>query len=546
VDRIIRICSFAVAVTLLLPANAFGKSEDVPPESVLFWQAQRSEFGGKPAEALKSYAQLVGKLPTSAVAADRLLKAAILHGDYASALKAARAQQLANSGDSTLPLLFYVDAWKRKDWAGAEQAAAWLEDRNIFNFMTPILTAWADVAQGKQGTISNAALRESGLLTFYTYDQLIYLYLANGNVDAAQRKLGSFPGFGDDYARHMAINAAEHLGRNGEADYANSLLAHIGLDPVKFAEKPARFSSEIALSALFSRLSDQLQEQGVPDQALTFARLANWVAPQDRYAAITLAKRLSEQRQPLQARALLDSITPARPQWSWALTYKTRILRDDGRAKDALALVRSAREQKPNSAELMLLEAQQLEADRDREAAAKLYRTLIANNGKELPQGRLVAYRLLLAQSLYETPNWQEARASLEEALKLDSENPQILNMLGYGLLERREDVKRGFELVSKAHRLAPQSAAITDSLGWGHYLNGDFSKAVPLLEQAVEGAISDVTINEHLGDAYWKVGRAIEARYAWRASALQAEGATAERIQAKLDLGWSEATAAP
>jgi Flp pilus assembly protein TadD len=96
------------------------------------------------------------------------------------------------------------------------------------------------------------------------------------------------------------------------------------------------------------------------------------------------------------------------------------------------------------------------------------------------------------------------------------------------------------------AHKLAPNSPAITDSLAWGHYLNGDYAKAVPLLERAVEGAINDVTINEHLGDAYWKVGRAIEARYAWRAAVLQAEGEEAKRIAAKIDTGWSEATAAP
>jgi Flp pilus assembly protein TadD len=159
--------------------------------------------------------------------------------------------------------------------------------------------------------------------------------------------------------------------------------------------------------------------------------------------------------------------------------------------------------------------------------------------------GRRVTYRMLLAQTLDPSRDWPVIRATLEEALALNSTNPQLLNSLGYGLLERREDVKRGFELVAKAHGLASQSPAITDSLGWGHYLNGEYAKAVSLLEKAVEGAINDVTINEHLGDAYWHVGRAIEARYAWKASILQAEGEEAKRIAAKIDLGWTEATAA-
>jgi tetratricopeptide (TPR) repeat protein len=443
-------------------------------------------------------------------------------------------------------LLFFVDAWKRKDWAGATQATGQLEERGIFGFMAPILTAWTDTAQGRKGAISNAALRDSGLLTYYAYDQQVFLHLANGNIDAAQRRLSGFPGFGDDYARHMAMSVAEHLGRNGEADYANSLLAHIGLDAAAFAPKATAFDGGVAISALFSRLSDQMEQQSVPDQALTFARLAHWLAPQDPFAVITLAKRLAEQRQTPQALALLDGIPAHRPQWSWALNYKARMARQAGRADDALALVRAARRQKPNSTELMLLEAQQLEQDKDRAGAAALYRKLVSNSDSETAQGRAVTYKLLLAQALYDGPNWTEARSALEAALKIDGNNSQILNMLGYGLLERREDVKRGFELVAKAHRLSPQSAAITDSLGWGHYLNGDYDKAVPLLEQAVEGAISDVTINEHLGDAYWQVGRKVEARYAWRAAALQAEDEAAERIGTKIDQGWSEATAAP
>ncbi len=545
-DRTIRTCSCLLAAALLLPGVAWAKGDDIPAESALFWQAQRAELGGKQADALKTYVQLVGKIPTSAVAADRLYAAALVQGDFSNALKAARAQQLSDGGDATLPIVFFTDAWNRKDWKAARGAAGWLEERGIFGFMAPILAAWVDVAETGKGQISNSALRESGLLAYYSNDQQIYLYIASGHIDAAKRRLGSFPGFGDDYARHMAIIAAEYFGRNGEADYANSILDHIGLDPVAFGAKPSAFEPNTAISALFSRMSDQLEEQNLSDQALGFARFAQWIAPTSPYAAITLSKRLTEWGQGSKAQSLLDSISPQRPQWSWALTYKAGILRDSGRADDALKLVRLAHSQRSNSRELTQLEAQQLWASEDRSGAADLYRKLISDADSKTSNQRKVTYRLLLAQTLYGGSQWPEARAALEEALRIDGNNANILNMLGYGLLERREDVKRGFELVAKAHRLAPQSAAITDSLGWGHYLNGEYDKAVALLEQAVEGALSDVTINEHLGDAYWKVGRTIEARYAWRAASLQADGDAAERLSAKIDFGWTEATASP
>jgi tetratricopeptide (TPR) repeat protein len=532
---------------MLAASPLAAKNADRSNEADLFWKAQRAELSGRSDVALQSYDKLLGKLPESSVAVDRLFDIAIAQGNLHSALKAARAQQLANNGDAALPLIFFVDAWRRNDWVEAETAVRWNDERTVFGFLSPILDAWINLAKRNPGAISNAELRDSGLLTYYSYDQLVYLDLANNDINSAQRRLSSFPGFGEDYARHMAMTAAEHFGRNGAADYANSLLNHIGTEPNSFPGKPGAFPAGHALSALFSRLSDQLDEQGIGEQSLYFARLAHWVAPESAFGRMTLSARLAKRGINAEASALLSSIADSRAQWSWALGNKARLFLANEKDAEALLLIRSARLSRPNAVDLTLLEAQQLEAKKDLGGAAALYRELIAaadNSGAK--NGRALTFRLLLAQALSAQGDWAGSRVVLEEAVKLNGNNAQVLNMLGYGLLEQREDTKRGLELVAKAHSLAPQSPAITDSLGWGHYLNGEYEKAVPLLEQAVEAAINDVTINEHLGDAYWHSGRAIEARYAWRSALLQASGEQAVRIAAKNDLGWTEAHAAP
>ena len=46
------------------------------------------------------------------------------------------------------------------------------------------------------------------------------------------------------------------------------------------------------------------------------------------------------------------------------------------------------------------------------------------------------------------------------------------------------------------------------------------------------------MTIQEHLGDAYWHAGRRYEARYAWRAAAIHAGPGDAERLSSKLAAG--------
>ena len=50
------------------------------------------------------------------------------------------------------------------------------------------------------------------------------------------------------------------------------------------------------------------------------------------------------------------------------------------------------------------------------------------------------------------------------------------------------------------------------------------------MLEQAAQGQPADVEINEHLGDAYFAAGRRVEARFAWKAASVYAEGAAAAR----------------
>ena len=58
----------------------------------------------------------------------------------------------------------------------------------------------------------------------------------------------------------------------------------------------------------------------------------------------------------------------------------------------------------------------------------------------------------------------------------------------------------------------------IIDSLGWAYYRLGRYDDAVRELEKAVELKAGDPVINDHLGDAYWKVGRTLEAKFQWNA----------------------------
>ena len=58
-------------------------------------------------------------------------------------------------------------------------------------------------------------------------------------------------------------------------------------------------------------------------------------------------------------------------------------------------------------------------------------------------------------------------------------------------------------------------------------------------LERAVELKPEDPTINDHLGDAYWRVGRALEARFQWsHAKDLNPDKDDLPKIEEKLKSG--------
>jgi Flp pilus assembly protein TadD len=61
----------------------------------------------------------------------------------------------------------------------------------------------------------------------------------------------------------------------------------------------------------------------------------------------------------------------------------------------------------------------------------------------------------------------------------------------------------------------------------------------VEQLERAAELRPEDPVINDHLGDAYWQVGRKLEATFQWsHARDLDPEPAELEKIVKKLEGG--------
>jgi Flp pilus assembly protein TadD len=118
--------------------------------------------------------------------------------------------------------------------------------------------------------------------------------------------------------------------------------------------------------------------------------------------------------------------------------------------------------------------------------------------------------------ALERAKQWDRAEADFKRALEINPEHPDVLNYLGYSWLDRGENLAEARSLIELAYAKSPDNGYIVDSLGWAMYLAGDYQGAVEKLERAVELRPGDATLNDHLGDAYWKVGRRNEARFQW------------------------------
>lgn len=176
----------------------------------------------------------------------------------------------------------------------------------------------------------------------------------------------------------------------------------------------------------------------------------------------------------------------------------------------ALKIARAAAASGDTDARVTL--ADLLRADEQYPEAAQVLSSLIT-------EAKAPDWRLLYARGVaYERMNnWPEAQADLQAALKAHPDEPELLNYLGYSWIDRGEHLKEAMAMVQKAVAANPHSGAMVDSLGWAYYRLGDYKQAVEKLEQAVELEAGDPEINNHLGDAYWKVGRRDEAQFQWR-----------------------------
>jgi len=126
--------------------------------------------------------------------------------------------------------------------------------------------------------------------------------------------------------------------------------------------------------------------------------------------------------------------------------------------------------------------------------------------------------------------NYKKADEDLLKSLKINPDEPYVLNYLAYSWLERDYKINEAIKMLENAYSEEKNDPYIIDSIGWGYFLINDYLKAEKFLRRALELMPEDPIVNDHYGDILWKLDRKIEARYFWN-NVLKMDDAEKEMI---------------
>ncbi len=528
--RTTRICSLAALATLTGCAQTRVVSSP-------FADYARARIAPDDAQAAQSFGTVLSAAPTNLIVAYRAYREAIVAGDFALALRAAQALERQGTVPPEAKLLFYIAALRQHDARDAAERLTTLAPEPSFAFVAPQLADW--LAFGTRANVDLAAVKDIGGPNAYAAESDALLAIARGDVQGGMDRVRTLWPLDPYRAQSLRLAAAAGLAARGNAKSAATLLiadteaTRIARRRIAAGQKLGIAVDSPATGAAFviARMAGDLTVEGSGFGAIALARMAQFADPKNARIALSVAGALSGAKRHRAALVVTDTLLNDPVYGDDAASLRIDLLEALDRRDEALAaaILRAARS--PNDTARL----GDIELRRGNFASAAIHFDAAIAQSRGGASWALWhaagnAHRL--------AGDWESARAALEQAFTLAPDEPLVLNSLGFALVDHGTTPERGGALLARAAELQPGNSSIIDALGWAALKAGRVEEAVKTLERAQSLAPAAPAIGEHLGDAYWASGRRIDARYAWAAAHVAADGAVAARIATKIAQG--------
>jgi tetratricopeptide (TPR) repeat protein len=490
--------------------------------------------------------------PRNPAISERVLMLRLAAGDTEPGFDLAENLVVADTRNPTARLALATQALKRKQYARAKSELKETLQSPLATLTADILDAWADYGLGKTDDALKTVESLTGPGWYDVFKDYHYALIADAGGRTADADTAISRAYDSDQTALRIVEAYARIkARSGDRDEATRALSELGdnpvassvvaglLDEIKSGKKPAPIaaSAQAGGAELLYGLGSAIGTEDGIILAAIYLQLAHNLDPKVDIVTVALAELFQRVDQCEKAINIFGRVPDTSPIRRNASIQSAICLDSLDRMDEAATQIKRVLDADPNDIQAAIALGNLYRGhDRYAEAADAFTVGVKAITDEANADWRIFYFR---GVAFERTKRWPEAEADFKRALKLNPNQPQVLNYLGYSWVDMGINLDQALDMIRTAVDLRPNDGYIVDSLGWAYYRLGRYEEAVEQMERAVELRPEDSVINDHLGDAYWRVNRKREATFQWaHARDLEPDEAELPKILDKLKNG--------
>ena len=497
-------------------------------KSALYLNAHYAKNQGKYQEAGDFLSLLADKDDTSTEILKQTYVALALAGRMDEAVKYAQKAKEQGNEDIVTDIVMVSAAAVGGEFAKVRDILDHSKQAKFNASLANLLKAWSFVGENNFTDALQTLEKIKDDKAFagpYAFHKALMQDLAGMKEQAAKSYLAVLGKNGESASIRSLQAAISFFRRIGQTDKALELLNIYNRNPIHFANIGKDFfwteKAEPVVKGATSGMAEAIlgvatNYTGNNDAAVgvLFLRIALYLDDTLLPAKVLLAEVLEKLHLYDEAVKVYASLPRGGNLYASTQIQMIKLLVEQKKFAQAREALDAVKKQYGDDVSLLIVQGDIDKAQEMFDAASASYSLAIEKIGKDsdIPATLYAARGMMLA----ETGDWKHAEGDLLKSLAKNPTDSVVLNYLGYTWLVEGKNIDQAQKMILLASEKAPNDCYIQDSLGWMYYLAGDYEKAVAILENALQLMPSNSMISNHLGDAYWKIGRKREAVYQW------------------------------